>query len=60
MDDVLGWQKTRWGMTTLQVIEAVGKEHLRKQPREGGEKDGWYCDLIIENLDIGNHWYLLV
>ena len=57
MDDLLGWQQTRWGMTNEEIVAVVGSQHLRKQEREGGPKDFWYCDLVIQNVDIGGFFF---
>jgi hypothetical protein len=51
MDDLPGWQQTRWGMTESEIIEAVGSERLRRIPREVG--NNWYADLTIQNVEIG-------
>jgi hypothetical protein len=51
MDDLPGWQQTRWGMTESEIIEAVGSERLHRIPKEVG--NNWYAELIIQNVDIG-------
>jgi hypothetical protein len=51
MDDLPGWQQTRWGMTESEIIEAVGSARLRRIPREIG--NNWYAELTIQNVEIG-------
>lgn len=53
MNDVLGWQNTRWGMTADEIISAVGLDRLRQIPLETG-KD-WYAELAIPDVDIGRN-----
>lgn len=51
MDDLPGWQHTRWGMTESEIIEAVGSVRLLRMPREVG--NNWHAELTIQNIDIG-------
>jgi hypothetical protein len=51
MDDLLGWQQTRWGMTETEIIAAIGAERLRRMPKEVG--NNWYAELTIQNVEIG-------
>src|SRR5947209_7188490 len=51
MDDLLGWQQTRWGMSEAEIIVSVGKEQLKKTPRQ--KYQGMYSDLMIPSVDVG-------
>jgi len=53
MDDLAGWQQTRWGMTEEEILAAASREPLCRQDREGGPNDFWYCDLVIQNVAVG-------
>jgi hypothetical protein len=59
MDDLEGWQQTRWGMTTGEIIEAVGKENLRRV-EETRSFNEFYADLTIPNVAIGQYEFDVV
>jgi hypothetical protein len=55
MNDVLGWQNTRWGMTEKEIIEAVSMENLQiSQPQNF---EGSYSTLSITNTKIGDFYF---
>jgi hypothetical protein len=56
MDDVSGWQQTRWGMTADEIIAAVGS-HIRKVPRE--EYPNAWSELCIPDVEIGDYPFLV-
>ena len=51
MQDLLGWQQLRWGMTTAEVINMLDPEKLQRMER--AQYRGMYADLIIPNVQVG-------
>jgi hypothetical protein len=55
MDDVLGWQQTRWGMTNDETIAVVGSDIRKGSRTGGGDGDSWYSELSIPDVRIGEY-----
>lgn len=48
--DVLGWQATRWGMTSEEIISIVGSANIRRGNRK--QYKGSYAELTIPDVKI--------
>jgi hypothetical protein len=58
MDDLAGWQNTRWGMTRDEVLATVGPQNLARQ-HVGVPDDAWYCDYIIPAVSVGPYTFTI-
>jgi hypothetical protein len=54
--DVLGWQNTRWGMDSKEIIAAVGPE-LREVPRQ--QWGSVYSEMSIPEVKIGAYTFFV-
>jgi hypothetical protein len=54
--DLLGWQNTRWGMDSKEIMAAVGPE-LREVPRQ--QYGPFYSELSIPEVRIGAYTFFV-
>jgi len=57
LHDLPGWQNTRWGMDSKEIIAAVGPE-LREIPRQ--QYGPFYSELSIPKVKIGAYTFSVV
>ncbi len=59
MDDLEGWQQTRWGMTAEEIIQAVGADNLRRFEETKQYQDS-YADLTFSGVYIGAYAFDII
>ena len=53
MNDLLGWQQTRWGMTEAEIVLAVGANRLERIER--AKYQNMYADLVVPLVEVGKY-----
>jgi hypothetical protein len=50
MDDLVGWQDTRWGMTEQDLIAVIGESRLCRTPKQ--DYKDCYSEFVIPVVDM--------